>query len=217
MLLSYAREILRLNDDAAAFFSRAKYSGSLRVGLPSDYAVAFLQGVITEYARQHPDIALEIHCGLSSSILERMRADDLDLVIAMVDAERTQYLSRSWIERPIWAGAEDAHVELDCRTAHRRAPRRLHLPRPNDPRARRRPHPLADRLHEPGHLRPAERRRQRPRGQRPDPPHAASRHARPRPDDGLPPLEDIRVGLFYKHPRLNSAGIGLINHIIATT
>ena len=89
MLLSYAREILRLNDHAAAFFSRAKHSGTLRVGLPSDYAVAFLQGVITGYVRQHPDIALEIHCGLSGAILERMRADDLDLVIAMVDAERT--------------------------------------------------------------------------------------------------------------------------------
>ena len=35
------------------------------------------------------------------------------------------------------------------------------------------------------------------------------------PEDGLPPLEDIRVGLFYKHPRLTSAGIGLVNHVIA--
>ena len=35
------------------------------------------------------------------------------------------------------------------------------------------------------------------------------------PDDGLPSLDDIRVGLLYKHPRLSSAGIELINHIIA--
>jgi DNA-binding transcriptional LysR family regulator len=68
MLLSYARDILRLNDHAAAFFSRVGDAGSLRVGLPSDYAVAFLQGVITEYARAHPDVALEIHSsGLGSS------------------------------------------------------------------------------------------------------------------------------------------------------
>ena len=31
--------------------------------------------------------------------------------------------------------------------------------------------------------------------------------------DGLPPLDDIRVGLFYKHSRLSSAGIGLVNQI----
>ncbi len=33
--------------------------------------------------------------------------------------------------------------------------------------------------------------------------------------DGLPPLAEIRVGLFYKHPRLSDAGIRLVNHIIA--
>lgn len=33
--------------------------------------------------------------------------------------------------------------------------------------------------------------------------------------DGFPPLAEIRVGLFYKHPRLSEAGTGLINHLIA--
>ena len=33
--------------------------------------------------------------------------------------------------------------------------------------------------------------------------------------DGFPPLAEIRVGLFYKHPRLSDAGIRLVNHIIA--
>ena len=214
MLLSYAREILRLNDHAAAFFSRAKHSGTLRVGLPSDYAVAFLQGVITGYVRQHPDIALEIHCGLSGAILERMRADDLDLVIAMVDAERTQYLSRSWIERPIWTGAEEAHIGVDAElriAAH---------PDGCTYRARM--------------IRALDAARIRWRISYTSPGisglqnavlnglgvSALTRHTLLPgmrvldSDDGLPPLEDIRVGLFYKHPRLTSAGIGLINHII---
>ncbi len=34
-------------------------------------------------------------------------------------------------------------------------------------------------------------------------------------NDGFPPLAEIRVGLFYKHPRLSDAGIRLVNHIIA--
>jgi hypothetical protein len=33
--------------------------------------------------------------------------------------------------------------------------------------------------------------------------------------DGFPPLAEIRVGLFYKHPRLSDAGIGLVNHVVA--
>ncbi|MDQ2703897.1 MAG: LysR substrate-binding domain-containing protein, partial [Pseudomonadota bacterium] len=106
MLLSYAREILRLNDEAASYFNRSKIAGVVRVGLPTDYAVAFLQGVITEYTRQHAGISLEIHCGWSADILDRLRADELDLAVAMVNNERAQYLSRSWIERPIWAASD---------------------------------------------------------------------------------------------------------------
>jgi hypothetical protein len=34
-------------------------------------------------------------------------------------------------------------------------------------------------------------------------------------EDGFPPLAEIRVGLFYKHPRLSDAGIRLVNHVIA--
>jgi len=214
ILLSYARDILRLNDDAAAFFNRAKYSGVLRVGLPSDYAVGFLQGVITEYARKHPEVALEIHCGLSGLILERMRADDLDLVIAMVDADRAQYLSRSWIERPIWTAAEDAGIDPAAGLSIAAHPDGCIY------RAR------MIRALDAAHIRwriaytsPGTSGLQNAvvNGLGIS---ALTRHTLLpgmrvlRPADGLPALEDIRVGLFYKHPRLSSAGIALISHII---
>jgi DNA-binding transcriptional LysR family regulator len=34
-------------------------------------------------------------------------------------------------------------------------------------------------------------------------------------DEGFPPLTDIRVGLYYKHPRQNDDGLMLVNHVIA--
>ena len=33
---------------------------------------------------------------------------------------------------------------------------------------------------------------------------------------GFPPLAKIRIGLFYKHPRLSDAGLMLVDHIIAS-
>lgn len=214
MLLSYARDILRLNDHAATFFNRAKYSGVLRVGLPSDYAVAFLQGVITEYTRQHPDIDLEIHCGLSDAILERMRADDLDLVIAMVELERAPYLSRSWIERPIWTAATG--IPIDPGEGVRIAA-----------------HPDGC-IYRARMIRALDAARIRWRISYISPGISGLQNAVVNglgitalthhtllpgmralgSEDGLPPIEDIRVGLFYKHPRLSSAGIGLANHVI---
>ena len=215
MLLSYAREILRLNDEAASYFNRSKIAGVVRVGLPTDYAVAFLQGVITEYTRQHAGISLEIHCGWSADILDRLRADELDLAVAMVNNERAQYLSRSWIERPIWAASDTAAFD-----------RAKGIPLAAHPegcayRAR-----MIQAL-DAAHIRwrvaytgsgisglqnavvngfgvSALTRYTMLPGMR-----ALDEN------DGFPPLAEIRVGLFYKHPRLSDAGILLVNHIIA--
>ncbi|MDQ2635228.1 MAG: LysR substrate-binding domain-containing protein [Pseudomonadota bacterium] len=215
MLLSYAREILRLNDEAASYFNRSKIAGVVRVGLPTDYAVAFLQGVITEYTRQHAGISLEIHCGWSADILDRLRADELDLAVAMVNNERAQYLSRSWIERPIWAASDT--VAFDPAKG---IPLAAH-PEGCAYRAR-----MIQAL-DAANIRwrvaytgsgisglqnavvngfgvSALTRYTMLPGMR-----ALDE------SDGFPPLAEIRVGLFYKHPRLSEAGILLVNHIIA--
>ena len=214
MLLSYAREILRLNDEAASYFNRARIAGVLRVGLPNDYAVAFLQGVITEYTRSNPEISLELHCGWSADILDRLRADELDVAVAMANGERAQYLSRSWIERPIWAAAKDFTVD-----PARGIPLAAH-PEGCAYRAR-----MIQAL-DGAHLRwriaytgsgvsglqnavinglgvSALTRYTMLPGMRVFDE-----------EDGFPPLAEIRVGLFYKHPKLSDAGIRLVNHVI---
>jgi hypothetical protein len=33
--------------------------------------------------------------------------------------------------------------------------------------------------------------------------------------DGFPALEPLRVGLFYKHPRLSAAGLQLVSDLVA--
>ena len=34
-------------------------------------------------------------------------------------------------------------------------------------------------------------------------------------DEGFPRLEPLRVGLFYKHPRLSPAGLQLVSDLVA--
>lgn len=215
VLLTYAREILRLNDEAASYFNRTTMSGVIRVGLPNDYAVAFLQGVITDYTRQHPELMLELHCGWSAEILDRLRADELDLAVAMVNNEDTRHLSRSWIERPIWAAAEDARLDTS-----RGIPLAAH-PEGCVYRARM--------------IQALDAARLRWRVSYSGAGIAGLQNAvvsglgvsaltrytllpgmRVLDEaDGFPPLAEIRVGLFYKHPRLSPGGINLVNHMIA--
>ena len=36
-----------------------------------------------------------------------------------------------------------------------------------------------------------------------------------RESEGFPALEPLRVGLFYKHPRLSAAGLSLVSDLVA--
>lgn len=215
MLLSYAREILRLNDELASFFNRSTISGVLRVGLPNDYAFAFLQKGIVDYMLQHSDVSLEIHCDWSARILERLRADELDLAVAMTDKEATQYISRTWVERPVWAASENMRFDPE-----KSVPLAAH---PEGCAYRARMIQSLDAAHirwriaytGPG-ITGLQNAVANGLGVT-----ALTRHTlRPgmrilSEKDGFPPMSEILVGLFYKHPRLSDAGIRLVNHLIS--
>jgi DNA-binding transcriptional LysR family regulator len=112
LLLRYARQILRLNDEIASRLQRRKPEGVVRIGLPTDYAVAFLQRVLTNFVEQHKEVALEISCQLSTITMQRLADDELDLAIAIYSDRQNDCLAYSWTERPIWVTAENSDTHL---------------------------------------------------------------------------------------------------------
>ncbi|WP_136646075.1 LysR substrate-binding domain-containing protein [Tabrizicola sp. YIM 78059] len=214
-LLSYAREMVRINDEAVRYFHRSDMTGVLRIGLPTDYAVAFLQNTLTTFLRHHPDVDLEIHCDLSRELHQLLRSDDLDIIVATMPTARMPYLSRAWVEQPIWAASET--MALD---ASRPVPLGAHL-EGCDYRAR-----MIDALDGAG-------RRWRIVYTGPGISGlqnavlnglcvTALTQATMLPgmrelgeDEGFPKLEPLRVGLFYKHPRLSAAGLQLVSDLVA--
>lgn len=215
-LLSYAREMIRINDEAVRYFHRSDMTGVIRIGLPTDYAVAFLQSAMTGFIRTHSEVELEIHCDLSRELHQRLRTDDLDIIVAMMPAARMPYLSRAWVEQPIWAAAESFRM-----TSHHSAPLGAH-PEGCDYRAR-----MIQALDDAG---------QRWRIVYTGPGInglqnavlnglcvTALTKATMLPgmrvleeSEGFPALEPLRVGLFYKHPRLSAAGLQLVSDLVAS-
>ena len=215
LLLRYARDILRLNDEAASLLRGSSLSGVLRVGLPSDYAVTFLQGSLTQYMRRNRGVTLEIHCDLSPVILAELDRDELDIVIAMTTVERTRLLSRAWVERPIWAAAHGlsvrklnpvplaAHPE-GCAYRERMIQALRAAGRPwrivySDPGIMGLQNAVLNGIGVSALTGPTLLDGMRVLG----------------PEDGFPQLEEIRVGLFYNHPRLSEAGLHLVSHLVA--
>lgn len=214
-LLSYAREMVRINDEAIRYFHRADVAGVLRIGLPTDYAVDFLQKTLTDFLQRHPDVDLEIHCDLSRALHQHLRSDDLDIIVATMTSPRMPYLSRVWVEQPIWAGAEGvahpkegpvnlgAHLEgCDYRSrmigALDAAERRWRIVYTSPGIAGLQSAVLN------GFCVTALTRATLLPGMR-----------ELGPADGLPMLEPLRVGLFYKHPRLSPAGLQLVSDLVA--
>lgn len=112
-LIGYAREILRLNDSAVAHLSRYKVSGVLRIGLPVDYSINFFQTTIDQFTAAHPEVQLEVHCDWSPSLINRLHADELDVVIAMTEIAPAPYVSLYWSERPMWACSNKLTINID--------------------------------------------------------------------------------------------------------
>ena len=83
-LSAFARQILHLNDDAVSRFRPSDISGTIKIGLPTDYAVSYLQNTVTNFASDHFDTEVEICCDLSCNLLDRLRSDQINVAVALI-------------------------------------------------------------------------------------------------------------------------------------
>jgi DNA-binding transcriptional LysR family regulator len=80
-LYARARRMLRVNAEILDHFSDGDLSGSIRFGVPDDYAVRLLPVILSSFQRTHPKIAVDVACMASEQLLEGMRAGRFDLIV----------------------------------------------------------------------------------------------------------------------------------------
>ncbi|SOE01372.1 LysR substrate-binding domain-containing protein [Caenispirillum bisanense] len=105
MLLPYARQILRLNDEALARLARGDLAGTVRLGTPEDFATTHLPQVLAAFARAHPRVSLEVGCDLTLNLLDRFAAGEFDLVLVKREPQGPGGGVRVWREPLVWAAA----------------------------------------------------------------------------------------------------------------
>lgn len=215
VLAVFARQILRLNDEAISRFRRTSVDGPLRIGLPTDYAVSFLQNAVTGFVHGNQAVDLEIHCDVSRNLLEDLHADRLDVAVALITGTDDHYLVRAWEEQPIWACAKDSDI-------HKAQP----LPLVSHPDGCEYRNRIVEALNRAGRSWRIAYSSPGITGLQNAVCDGLGVSALTRKTlleglrvltekDGLPPLAKIRIGLFYKHPRQSSAGLKLVEHMIA--
>ncbi len=84
-LMRYAVQILQLNDKALGELDNKAIEGKVRLGIPSEFAIALLPQIVGSFARKNPQITLEVMCDLSRNLHNDIQQKKYDLVLSLLD------------------------------------------------------------------------------------------------------------------------------------
>ncbi len=107
-LLPYARHMLTLEDEAREALGGLTRGELIRFGTSDEQAATYLPALLPRFAERYPAARLEMHCGISGSLVERFQEGLLDVVLAIRHAPTQSGQLLGW-EHMVWVAAE--HVE----------------------------------------------------------------------------------------------------------
>ena len=80
-LIDFARKIVQVEASAFAAVSRKGLKGSVRVGIPDDYAEVFLADIVSHFRQRHPMVEMTVVCEGSLELAAQVRDGELDLAL----------------------------------------------------------------------------------------------------------------------------------------
>ncbi|MCZ0927018.1 LysR substrate-binding domain-containing protein [Halomonas janggokensis] len=109
-LLGYARKILSLQGEALTLLRQPDMVGRVRLGVPDDYVMRFLPGILRTFSQAWPLVDVDVHCA-PSSVLSQQPQGSLDLIIMTreIGDEIGTILRR---EPTVWVAAESHSTHL---------------------------------------------------------------------------------------------------------
>lgn len=93
VLLSYARRILALNDEAQLTLRSSDLSGLVRFGTSQDFGDSWLPPLLAQFRRRYPAVGLEVSIDRSSQLVQEVEHGNLDLVLTLGMGERANSVS----------------------------------------------------------------------------------------------------------------------------
>ncbi|MDR5904320.1 LysR substrate-binding domain-containing protein [Franzmannia qiaohouensis] len=103
-LLGYARRILDLHGEALTMLRQPDMVGKVRLGVPDDYVMRFLPGILKSFSHTWPLVDVEVQCAPSSELINRHKGQlDLSIVTREVGHEIGEILLQ---DQTVWVVAE---------------------------------------------------------------------------------------------------------------
>jgi DNA-binding transcriptional LysR family regulator len=111
-LVSYARRLLSLEQEAREAIARPVSEGVLRLGVPEDFAASQLTQLLSEFARSRPGLRLDVRCRLSVEIQRALERGELDLALYKRNTGGRDAIA-AWPERLHWVASQRPPVDFN--------------------------------------------------------------------------------------------------------
>ncbi len=112
-MLSYARRLLELNDEAVLAMQRlAGMEGWVRLGLPQDFADTSLPALLGRFARAYPKVRVAVRVERGSRLVQLVENGELDLALTWGSLP-SAYHSIIGTYRVVWIGQEGFRHQPD--------------------------------------------------------------------------------------------------------
>jgi DNA-binding transcriptional LysR family regulator len=105
ILLTYARQMLRLADEARSRLMEPDIAGTVRLGTPEDFASTHLPDVLARFARAHPRVALDVNCDFTVNLLDAFSKGQYDLVLFKREPQGPGGGIGVWRELLVWTAS----------------------------------------------------------------------------------------------------------------
>ena len=104
-LLSYGRQMLRLNEEAVSRFLVPPLEGRVRFGAPDDFGTRFLPNILSRFAATHPLVAVDVTLAPTLELRRQFDGSNLDLTLMTTSVTDNDLPGRIVHAEPlVWVG-----------------------------------------------------------------------------------------------------------------
>ena len=107
-LIGYARKMLEIQSQALELTRGEEVRGRIHLGVPDDYANAYLAPVLRSFAIRHPSAEITLTCEHSGALIPKVEAGEID--IALVTRDKVTRGELLFLEEVYWVAAEEYKV-----------------------------------------------------------------------------------------------------------
>lgn len=112
-LLSYARRLLTLAEEARDVLGQPDGEGAIRLGIPEDFAAYRLAKLLGTFSRSHPGLRLDVRADQSKNLARDLDRGELDLALFKREAGAKGAIA-VWPERVHWVTSKSHPIDVNA-------------------------------------------------------------------------------------------------------